>query len=148
MKDVKRLSRLLDLRKHEERRRAAELGEARRLLDEASEGVRRLETQRSELERVRSGDGSPSVGHLKTMHFLVEQLDKDLSRAREALVRAQGELDDKVEAFSEAANDSEALERVIEPRRSAAQRRERASEQKQQDDMSSMRHLRNGDPTG
>ena len=147
MKDVKRLSRLLDLKKHEERRRAAELGEAQRLLEEASEGVRRLETQRSELERARLGDASSSVGHLKTMHFLVEQFDKDLSRAREALARAQGELDAKVEAFSEAANDSEALERVIEPRRSAARQRERTSEQKEQDDISSMRRLRNGDST-
>ena len=76
MKDVKRLSRLLDIRRHEERKRASELGEARRLLDEAAAGVRRLETQRSELERARIGDAGSSVGHLKTMHFLVEQLDQ------------------------------------------------------------------------
>ena len=147
MKDVKRLSRLLDIRRHEERKRASELGEARRLLDEAAAGVRRLETQRSELERARIGDTGSSVGHLKTMHFLVEQLDQDLTRAREALLRAQGEVDDRVEAFSEAVNDSEALERVIEPRRSAARQEERKAEQKQQDDMSSIRHLRDGGST-
>jgi flagellar export protein FliJ len=138
MKEFTRLDRLLSLRRQEELRRAAELQEALRVLNEASDGVGSLEAQRAEIEGLSAVTEKQSVWHMKTLLLLVERVDRDLQSARTAFTSAEQFVSSKREELASALQDSDTLERVIEPRRAAAEQHRRRTEQKQEDAQASL----------
>jgi flagellar export protein FliJ len=138
VKDFTRLDRLLSLRRQEELRRAADLQEALRVLNEASDGVSSLEAQRAEIEGLSAVTEEQSVWHMKTLLLLVERVDRELQSARAALISAEQFVSSKREELASALQDSDALEKVIEPRRAAAEQHDRRIEQKQEDAQASL----------
>ena len=144
MNDHKKLDRLLDLRRHEEQRSILDLAMARRAVLDAEETVRQLLAQRqaleSDLEEMRGG----SVGEVKTLRLLIEQVDNSVRNARSILQAAQTREGEKMESMTEAAQDRDALERVVLPRHEQARELERMEEQKQSDELAAIR-FRSGD---
>ena len=144
MTDHRKLDRLLDLRRHEEQRRAAELAMARGALIDASEAVSKLTSQRAELEALVSEGGAGSIGQVKTTRLLIEQVDQGLRNARTVLALAEAAVAEKLESLEKAHQNCEALERIIAPRHAQARALERMADQKAQDEIAAHRFRRGG----
>jgi len=144
MNDHRKLDRLLDLRRHEEQRSILDLAMARRAVLDAEETVRQLLAQRhaleSDLEEMHGG----SIGEVKTLRLLIEQVDNSVRNARSILQAARTREGEKMESMTEAAQDRDALERVVLPRHEQARELERLEEQKQSDELAAIRY-RSGD---
>ena len=139
MTDHRKLERLLDLRRHEENRKAAQLAMARRALLDAREALGKLEEQRRELETPSAG-GNDSVGQWKTVRLLIEQLDHGIHNARTVVVLAEAALAERVEELEAATRNREALERILVPRHAEVRALERMAEQKQEDEIAAHRY--------
>lgn len=144
MNDHKKLDRLLELRRHEEQRSILDLAMARRTVLDAEETLRQLEAQRqaleADLDEIRGG----SIGEVKTLRLLIEQVDNSVRNARTILAAAQATEREKVDSMTVAAKDRDALERVVEPRHQQAREMERMKEQKQSDELAAIRFRRQG----
>ena len=144
MTDHRKLDRLLELRRHEEQRRAAELAMARSALIDASEAVAKLTAQRAELEALVAEGGADSIGQVKTTRLLIEQVDQGLHNARTVLALAEATVAEKIEALEQAHQNCEALERIIAPRYAQARALERMADQKVQDEIAAHRFRSGG----
>lgn len=140
MTDHQKLSRLLDLRRHEEQRRAVELAMARNALIDATDAVGRLEAQRAELDTMLADGVVDSIGQVKTARLLIEQVEQGLHNARTVQALAEATVSEKIEALEEAMQGREALERVIGPREAQARALERLAEQKAEDEAAAHRY--------
>lgn len=146
MNDHKKLDRLLDLRRHEEQRSILDLAMARRRVLDAEEALRQLLEQRQALESDLEEMTGGSVGELKTLRLLVEQVDGGIHNARSILAMAVAAESEKQQSMTAAAQDRDALERVVLPRHQEAREMERIAEQKQSDELAAIR-FRNGGST-
>lgn len=139
MTDHRKLERLLDLRRHEENRRAVQLAMARRALLDAQTALENLENQRRELESTTVENSRDSVGQWKTVRLLIEQLDHGIHNARTVVVLAEASLSEKVEELETATRNREALERILIPRHAQTRALERLAEQKHADEVAAHR---------
>ena len=139
MTDHRKLERLLDLRRHEENRRAVQLAMARRALLDAKTALENLETQRRELEASATDGGGDSIGQWKTVRLLIEHLDHGIHNARTVVVLAEGTLAEKIEDLEAATRNREALERILIPRHAQVRALERMAEQKDTDEVAAHR---------
>ena len=139
MTDHRKLDRLLDLRRHEEQRRAVELGLARQAVTDASVALDELRLRRADLERFFSSPAAESVGQAKTVRLVIEQVDLGTQNAQTVLALAEATLSEKLKAFEEASRAREALERVLVPRVAEAEALERVAEQKREDEVAARR---------
>ena len=146
MNDHRKLDRLLDLRRHEEQRSILDLAMARRSVLDAEETVRQLLEQRQALESDLAEMRGGSVGEVKTLRLLIEQVDGGIQNARSLLAMAVATEGEKQESMTEAAQGRDALERVVLPRHQQAREMERMNEQKQSDELAAIR-FRNGGST-
>lgn len=144
MNDHRKLDRLLDLRRHEEQRSILDLAMARRKVLDAEETLRQLLEQRRALESDLEEMTGASVGEVKTMRLLVEQVDGSIQNARSILAMAVATETEKQQSMTEAAQDREALERVVAPRHRRARELERMAEQKQSDELAAIRFRNEG----
>lgn len=144
MNDHRKLDRLLDLRRHEEQRSILDLAMARRRVLDAEETLRQLLEQRQALESDLEEMSGASIGELKTLRLLIEQVDNSIRNARTILSAAQAVEREKQQSMTEAAQDRDALERVVLPRHEQAREMERIAEQKQSDELAALR-FRNGE---
>jgi len=144
MTDHRKLDRLLDLRRHEEQRRAVELAMARGALIDAEGAVSKLTRQRVELEELVNNGEAGSIGHVKTTRLLIEQVDQGLHNARTVLALAESAVAEKLQALTQAHQNCEALERIIAPRQAHARAQERSADQKAQDEIAAHRFRSGG----
>ncbi|MEM7414294.1 MAG: flagellar FliJ family protein [Gemmatimonadota bacterium] len=140
MTDYKKLARVLDLRRHEEQRRAVELAMAREAVRDSEVALDQMRRQRAELEAELERLAGESVGQVKTMRLLMEQLDNGIHNALSVRALAAATEAEKLEALTKAAQNREALEKVVGPRREAALAHERQAEQKAIDDIITLRY--------
>lgn len=143
MSEHKRLDRLLDLRRHEEQRKILDLASARRGVLDAEESLRQLARQRKALEADLEEMRGASIGEVKTLRMLIEQVDNGIRNARSVLAAAVATESERQESMNEAAQNRDALERVVRPRHEQAREMERIAEQKQSDEIAALR-FRNG----
>lgn len=139
MNDHTKLDRLLDLRRHEEQRTILDLAMARRSVLDAEETLRQLLAQRQALEADLEEMSGASIGEVKTLRLLIEQVDNSIRNARTILGTAQAVEREKHESMVDAAQDRDALERVVIPRHEQAREMRRAAEQKQSDELAAIR---------
>ena len=139
-----KLDRLLDLRRHEEELRTAELAFARQAAAEAEEALRSLEEQRRQLEQILGDVGGESVGQVQTLRLLLEKLDQGITNALVVRQLAAATAEEKAEYFTVANRDREALERVVIPRHEHARALQRVVEQKQEDEAALVRFRSSG----
>lgn len=144
MTDHRKLDRILEIRRHDEQRRAVELAMARSALGDAAAAVSRLKAQRAELEALATEGGAASVGQVKTARLLMEQIDQGLHNARTVLALAEAAVAEKVEALEKAHQNCEALEKIIAPRQERARALERMADQKAQDEIAAHRFRSGG----
>ena len=142
MNDPKRLDRLLDLRKHEEERRALEFVLAQQAVSDAEQALATLEGQRRQVEAQVEGASGDSVGQVQTLRMVLEQLDQGIRNARTVCALAAATASEKVEALAKASQDREAMERVLGPRREQAQAFRRMMDQKAEDEVAMDRFRR------
>ena len=135
MNDPKRLERLLELRKHEEEKRALQLVMAQQAAIDAQSALDELEAQRKRVEESIERLSGESVGRMKTLRLLLEQLDNGIRNARTVHALASATASEKVEALAKASREREALERVIEPRREQIEAVQRVMDQKAEDEL-------------
>lgn len=140
MTDYKKLARVLDLRRHEEQRRAVELAMAREAVRDSEVALEQMRRQRAELEAELEGLSGESVGQMKTLRLLMEQIDNGIHNALSVRALAAATEAEKLEALTKAAQNREALEKVVGPRREAALAHERQVEQKAIDDLIALRY--------
>ena len=118
-----------------------------RAVSDAQEAVAKLCAQRREVEvRLETGSGD-SVGQMKTLRLLLEQLDYGIQNARTVADLAVTAAKDKAEALVAASQEREALERVVMPRREQAEALRRVAEQKSEDEAALTRFRREGRST-
>lgn len=134
MNDPKRLDRLLDLRRHEEERRAMEFVMAQQAVSDAEQALSALEAQRKQLEEQLEQMSGESVGQVQTLRIFLEQLDQGIRNARTVCALASATASEKVEALAKASQDREAMERVIGPRREQADAFRRMMDRKAEDE--------------
>lgn len=142
MNDPKRLNRLLDLRKHEEERRALEFVMAQQAVSDAEQALTSLETQRRQVEDQLENASGESVGQVQTLRMVLEQLDQGIRNARTVCALASATAADKVEALAKASQDREAMERVLGPRQEQAAAFRRMMDQKAEDEVAMDRFRR------
>ena len=147
MKSVTKLNRLLDLRRHEEERCKTEVARARQTLRDAEDTLRRLEMQRTELESGNAEAPSESVGQMRTLRFLLDQVDQAIQNARVAQGVAASAAETKLAELAEAVQQREALERIVIPRQAQIQAMQRMAEQKL-DDEAALTRFRVGGQNG
>lgn len=144
MNDVSRLLRLLDLRRNEEDRRKAEMARARQALDDAEQALLQLDVQRTELQSVMDAIRGESVGQLRTVHLLVEQVDRGIKNATTMRGVAATTVATKAAELAEATARRESLERIVVPRQEHARALQRLAEQKLDDEAALIRFRRGG----
>ena len=142
MTDPKTLDRLLDLRRHEEQKRAVELASAKEAVRDSEASLELLQERRSELEAELESLAGESVGQLKTLRLLIEQVDHGIHNARSIRAMAAATELEKAQEFTKAMQQREALERVVIPRREEARELDRRNEQKAADDLTALRYAR------
>jgi len=148
MTDPTRLGRLLDLRRHEEERRALELVMAQQAVSDAETALEELEAQRRRVEASLERLRGESIGKVKTLRILLEQLHLGVRNARTVCAVAAATASEKVEALSKASRDREALERVIIPRQRRAEALQRIVDQKAEDELAMDRYRRGRETDG
>lgn len=147
MKSVTKLNRLLDLRRHEEDRCKTEVACARQALRDAEDTLRRLEMQRTELESGNAEAPGESVGRMRTLRFLLDQVDQGIQSARVAQSVAAAAAEAKLAELAEAVRQRESLERIVIPRQAQIQAMQRMAEQKI-DDEAALTRFRVGGQNG
>ena len=134
MKSVTKLNRLLDLRRHEEERCKIEVARARQAVRDAEGALERLEVQRAELESANEGAQNESVGQMRTLRFLLDQVDKGIQNARTLHSLATDTAEGKLAELAEAIRQRESLERIVIPRQEQIRTMQRMAEQKLDDE--------------
>jgi flagellar export protein FliJ len=134
MTSPSKLERLLDLRRHEEERRAVELAMARQAVRDAELALTKLEAQRGAAEDALKRLHGESVGEVKTLRLLIEQLDQGIHNANTVRALAAATVVEKEQMVIEAGRRVETLERVIVPRNEQLRALERIAEQKLDDE--------------
>lgn len=134
MTSPSKLERLLDLRRHEEERRTVELVMARQAVQDAELAVTKLEAQRRVAEDTLKRLHGESVGDVKTLRLLIEQLDQGIHNAHTVRALAAATVAEKEVLVVEAGRRVETLERVIIPRNEQLRALERMAEQKLDDE--------------
>ncbi|MBT8489281.1 MAG: flagellar export protein FliJ [Gemmatimonadetes bacterium] len=148
MNSPKRLDRLLDLRKHEEERRAMEFVMAQQAVSNAEQALSSLEAQRRQVEQQLENASGESVGQVQTLRLVLEQLDQGIHNARTVCALAAATASEKVEALAKASQDREAMERVLGPRREQAEALRRMMDQKAEDEVAMERFRRSKENDG
>lgn len=148
-----RLQQVLELREQQEKQVAAKLAEAEMAADEARMAQRALETIRqSGSQALRSAHGSePTIGQLKTIGYVIEQLNHHI-------IDAQSRVEMAEQIVSQARTD---LTSALQARRVLSRLRERhyetwrtegnAQEMRQMDELALARYARrdeNGNDSG
>ena len=148
-----RLQQVLELREQQEKQVAAKLAEAEMAADEARMAQRALETIRqSGSQALRSAHGSePTIGQLKTIGYVIEQLNHHI-------IDAQSRVEMAEQLVSQARTD---LTSALQARRVLSRLRERhyetwrtegnAQEMRQMDELALARYARrdeNGNDSG
>lgn len=140
MTDYKKLQRLLDVRKHEEQRCAVDLGAARQAVREAEDGLARLRAQRTELEVELTRASGASVGRVKTLRLLIDQVDNGIHNAMSVRAMAAATEAERLQALEKAAQERELVEKIIQPRKERARAIERQTEQRAIDELNMQRY--------
>lgn len=133
MNDVSKLGRLLDLRRHDEQKRTIELALANKAVSDSEAALEALARQRGELEAA-VAQSNDSVGQLKTLRLLLDQVDVSVRNANSVRALALATVDEKIEALKEASRYREALERVVGPREEQMRVLQRLAERKEEDE--------------
>lgn len=133
MNDVTKLGRLLDLRRHDEQKRTIELAMANKAVSDSEAALEALARQRGELEAA-VAHSNDSVGQLKTLRLLLDQVDVSVRNANSVRALALATVDEKIEALTEASRYREALERVVGPREEQMRVLQRLAERKEEDE--------------
>jgi flagellar export protein FliJ len=108
-----RLQRLLDLREQKEREKAVELLRAEAAMDAARTALAGLEAAReSGRERLLGAQGDGTVGQLRNLAFVLEQLDRRVADAAASLAEAAQETERVREGLTEAHQERRALDRL------------------------------------
>ncbi|HEX6630203.1 MAG TPA: flagellar export protein FliJ [Gemmatimonadaceae bacterium] len=108
-----RLQRLLDLREQKEREKAVELLRAEAAMDAARVALAGLESAReSGLARLLGAQGDGTVGQLRNLAFVLEQLDRRVADAAATLDAAAEETARVRESLTEAHQERRALDRL------------------------------------
>jgi flagellar export protein FliJ len=134
MTDPSKLDRLLELRRHEEARRTAELALARQAVSDAELALHKLAEQRSAAQNMSRDLGGESVGALKTIRMLLEQIDQGIQNANTVRALAAATVTDKEDQLREAEQRRDTLERIVVPRHEHARILKRMAEQKVEDE--------------
>jgi flagellar export protein FliJ len=116
-----------------------ELGLARTALVEALAALEQLRGQRADLERLFAAPSGESVGQAKTVRLVIEQVDQGIHNARTVLALAEAAVAEKRRELEKAAQEREAVERVLAPRMAQVQALERLAEQKLEDEVTAIR---------
>lgn len=144
MTDYKKLQRLLDVRKHAEQRCAVDLAQARDAVREAEETLDRMREQRADLEADLARAGGDSVGRMKTLRLLIDQVDNGIHNAMSVRALAAATEAERLQELEKAAQDRELVEKIVQPRKDRARAAERQTEQKAIDELN-MQRYRTGD---
>ena len=108
-----RLQRVLELREQKEREKALELLRAETALDAARAALTGLELARATgHERLLGAQGDGTVGQLRNLAFVLEQLDRHVAEAAESLDAAGQETERVRENLTAAHQERRALDRL------------------------------------
>ncbi len=140
MTDYKKLQRLLDVRKHAEQRCAVDLAHARDAVREAEKTLERMREQRADLEAELARAGGDSVGRMKTLRLLIDQVDNGIHNAMSVRALAAATEAERLQALEKASQDRELVEKIVQPRKERARAAERQTEQKAIDELNMQRY--------
>lgn len=108
-----RMQRLLDLREQKEREQAVELLRAEAAFDAARTALAGLEAARANgRERLLGAQGDGTVGQLRNLAFVLEQLDRHVADAAASVSAAEQETARVREALTTAFQERRALDRL------------------------------------
>lgn len=138
------LGRLLDFRKSEERKKAQSLAHARQESDSARRAwedlVQLQQAGRAKLAEAHRNGGS--VGILRNMEFLLEQVEEHVRAAGEVSREADEKLVESVKHYTEAVRERNSLDRLKDRRMKEWKVEEGRREQKEIDEIAISRHGR------
>ena len=111
-----RLQRLLELREQKERDRALALAQAEAARDAARQALTAMETTRAEgLARLHAEHGAEhTVGQLRNLGFVLEQLDRQLAVASAAVSAAETQTEARRQELGAAHTERRVLDRLRE----------------------------------
>jgi flagellar FliJ protein len=136
------LGRLLDYRRHTERQKAQTLVHAREESDSAKRAKEDLlEIQRAGRKKLAEAHQSGgSIGVLRNMEFLLEQMEEHVKAADEVCQVADEKLVESVRRYSEAVQERNSLDRLKDRREQEWKVEEGRREQKEIDEIAITRH--------
>jgi flagellar FliJ protein len=134
-----RLQRVLDLRERKERDAASALVSAREQAERAREEQERLTAAREALAAQATAGGAPqnapSIGVLRTLHYLLGRLDERVASAATEMTTAEHEVAQRQDELTAAFRDRRTLDRLRERHEESWRAAEAAADRQRMDEI-------------
>jgi flagellar FliJ protein len=142
-----RLQQVLDIREQSEKTAAAHLAEAEAVADEARVAQRALETiqERGSNELHRAHSTEPTIGQLKTLGYVIEQLSFHIADAQTRVDSAEQTVSEKRTDLTSALQARRVLTRLRERHFTTWRTADNANEMRQMDELALSRFVRRDD---
>ena len=139
-----RLQRVLKLRAQRERELAATLAQLRREADVAGEACALLESAReaARAQIAAAAAGGAPVGELRSLGWMLEQMDRHIGEARSAAAVAEARVRQAAKALGAATRERRVLDRLRERHLEARRAEETSTDRRTMDGVALARHTR------
>jgi len=142
-----RLQQVLDIREQSEKQAAAKLAEAEATADEARIAQRALETiqEHGSRELHRAHASEPTIGQLKTLGYVIEQLNYHIADAQTRVDSAENAVSEKRTDLTAALQARRVLSRLRERHFTTWRTADNAEQMRQMDELALSRFVRRDD---